>query len=440
MRAELAILRATSMTPKKVVLATFGTHGDVNPFIAIALRLRELGIAPLIASWPDYQEKVAAAGIAFHPVRPSLAQMRADLGLDERAMMERAMADPAFVIRDLSMPYLRLTYDDIGSALSGAHLVLTTVLAFSARLAAEKLGIPHLGVVLQPMLLASGYDSWLHPNAPRYTAFMRSLGPLVTVPAVKLMKKIAARWVAPVQAFRQELGLPPDSGNPLYDWQHSPLGVLGVYSPLLGGLQPDYPPRTELTGFAFYDDDPENDAATRTELAEFLAAGPAPVAFVLGSSAYWAAGDFFDISRQVVEASKRRAVLVGGVDDVAGVHRSANMLVCRYVPYSALFPNAAAIVHQGGIGTLAQALRAGRPQIVVPFHGDQLDNGARAARLGAGRVILRSRYRKQHVMRELEKVLTEPSYADAAAKIGERIRREDGAATAAAAIARALRH
>jgi UDP:flavonoid glycosyltransferase YjiC (YdhE family) len=428
------------MSATKVVLATFGTHGDLNPFIAIALRLRELGVDPLIASWPDFQAKVAAAGLPFHPVRPSLAQMRADLGLDERAMMERAMGDPAFVIRDLSMPYLRLTYDDIVSALTGARLVLTTLLAFSARLAAEKLGLPHLGVALQPMLLPSGYDSPLHPNAPRYTAFMRGLGPFVTVPAVKLMKKMAGRWVMPIKAFRKELNLPPDPGNPLYDWQHSPCGVLGVYSPLLGSIQPDHPPRTELTGFAFYDDDPEDDAATRTELAQFLAAGPAPIAFVLGSSAYWAAGDFFAISREVAEATGRRAVLVGGADTLGGAHRSRNVLVSRYVPYSVLFPKAAAIVHQGGIGTLAQALRSGKPQIVVPFHGDQLDTGARAARLGAARVILRNRYRKQHVVRELEKVLTEPSYAEAATKAAEQIRREDGAGAAAAAIVRVLSH
>jgi UDP:flavonoid glycosyltransferase YjiC (YdhE family) len=245
--------------------------------------------------------------------------------------------------------------------------------------------------------------------------------------------------VTPIKAFRQELGLPPDPGNPLYDWQDSPCGVLGLYSPLLGAIQPDHPPRTEVVGFPFYDDDPEDNAATRAELAEFVAEGPAPIAFVLGSSAHWAAGDFFEISRDVVAASGRRAVLVGGTDTLGGVHRSANLLVCRYVPYSVLFPKAAAIVHQGGIGTVAQALRSGRPQIVVPFHGDQLDNGARAARLGVARVILRNRYRKPHLMRELEKLLTEPSYADAAANVGAQVAREDGAGAAAAAIARVLR-
>jgi len=115
------------------------------------------------------------------------------------------------------------------------------------------------------------------------------------------------------------------------------------------------------------------------------------------------------------------------------------VLVCRYVPYSGLFSRAAAVVHQGGIGTLAQALRAGRPQIVVPFHGDQLDNGARAARLGVARVILRGRYRKQHVMRELETVLTEPGYTDAATSVAEKVRREDGAGAAAAFIRECVR-
>jgi UDP:flavonoid glycosyltransferase YjiC (YdhE family) len=106
------------------------------------------------------------------------------------------------------------------------------------------------------------------------------------------------------------------------------------------------------------------------------------------------------------------------------------------VPYSALFPRAAAIVHQGGIGTLAQALRAGSPQIVVPFHGDQLDNGARAERLGVARVILRKQYRAKRAIAELQKVL---GYTQAAAQVGAQIGREDGAAAAAAAITQVLR-
>jgi rhamnosyltransferase subunit B len=423
----------------KIVLATFGSHGDLNPFIAIALRLRALGFDPLVATSSDYRDKVAAAGIPFHAVRPSLTRLREDLGLDEREMMLRAMADPAFVIRDLCMPYLRAAYEDVAVALSGAKLVLTSTLAFSARLAAEKLGIPYIGAVLQPMMLLSGYDSPLHPNAPRYTAFMRSLGPRVTRPAVTLLKWVTASWVAPVKAFRKELGLPPDRRNPIYEGQYSQYGVLGLYSPLLGKIQPDHPPRTEITGFTFYDGDPRDDDATRAELAEFLDAGPAPIVFVLGSSAHVAAEDFFEVSREAAEASGRRAVLVAGTDSLNGFHRSENVLVCRYVPYSRLFSWAAAIVHQGGIGTLAQALRAGRPQIVVPFHGDQLDNGERAARLGVARVILRARYRKQHVMHGLDTVLGEPAYASAAIRTAEKIRQEDGAGVAAARIRECIR-
>jgi hypothetical protein len=267
---------------------------------------------------------------------------------------------------------------------------------------------------------------------------MRRLGPRVTLPAVRLLKAMTARWAAPVKAFRQQIGLPPDARNPIFEGQYSQFGVLGLYSPLLGRLQPDHPPRTEITGFTFYDDDPEDDAGTRSELTEFLGAGPPPIAFVLGSSAHVAAGDFFEISREVAEASGRRAVLVAGSETVGNVHRSANILVCRYVPYSRLFSSAAAIVHQGGIGTLAQALRAGRPQIVVPFHGDQLDNGARAERLSVARVILRKRYRKPHVIAELQRVLGDPRYAAAAEQVAQEVRKEDGASAAVTAIVRVL--
>jgi UDP:flavonoid glycosyltransferase YjiC (YdhE family) len=253
-----------------------------------------------------------------------------------------------------------------------------------------------------------------------------------------MMKTVVNRWAAPLAELRREIGLPPYPGNLIFDAMFSPLGNLALYSPVLGGVQPDYPPRTQVTGFAFYDEDPEEGAETGADLARFLAAGDAPIAFVLGSAAHVDARDFFQVSVEAARALARRAVVVTGSAPAPELTASADVFACRYARYSQLFAGAAAIVHQGGIGTLAQAMRAGKPEIVVPFLGDQLDNGTRVERLGAARVVAREKYQKERVVTELGRMLSEPSYAAAAASIAAKMRSEDGVGQAVAAIQRLL--
>ena len=125
------------------------------------------------------------------------------------------------------------------------------------------------------------------------------------------------------------------------------------------------------------------------ELERFIKAGSAPVVFALGSVAVYTAGNFFQMAAEAADMLKRRAVLVVGKDTenppVEGL--PPNMIAVDYVPYSKLFPKAAAIVHQGGIGTTGQALQAGKPTLVVPFAHDQPDNARRLERLGISKTL-----------------------------------------------------
>jgi UDP:flavonoid glycosyltransferase YjiC (YdhE family) len=110
-----------------------------------------------------------------------------------------------------------------------------------------------------------------------------------------------------------------------------------------------------------------------------------------------------------------------------------------YAPYSEVLPRARAVVHQGGVGTTGQGLRAGVPSLVVPFSHDQFDNAARVARLGAGRSLPRSKYNAQSAARELRLMLNDKSYAERAAEVGRIVQSEDGAASACDAIEEVLR-
>src|SRR5262249_28459461 len=156
----------------------------------------------------------------------------------------------------------------------------------------------------------------------------------------------------------------------------SPELTLAMFSPVLGGVQPDWPPNSQLTGFPFYDG---LSAALNPKLAAFLDGGQPPIVFTLGSAAVMAAGEFYTESLRAAQRLGNRAILVTRRDpgNVPAGPLPDGVAVFEYAPFSALFPRAAAIVHQGGIGTTGQALRAGRPMLVVPFGFDQPDNADR---------------------------------------------------------------
>jgi UDP:flavonoid glycosyltransferase YjiC (YdhE family) len=155
---------------------------------------------------------------------------------------------------------------------------------------------------------------------------------------------------------------------------------------------------------------------------------------------YTGAEAFYRDSLAAARQLGRRAILLMGdrVDPVLQTDRGADFLACRYVPHSGLFPHAAVVVHQGGVGTLAQALRAGRPELIVPFYGDQLDNAARAVRLGVGQSIHYRQYRPATAARSLEQLLTNSTHAMRAAEVAAQVAAEDGAERAAELVCRFL--
>jgi UDP:flavonoid glycosyltransferase YjiC (YdhE family) len=213
-------------------------------------------------------------------------------------------------------------------------------------------------------------------------------------------------------------------GDPIYEGQFSPDLTLALFSHVLADPQPDWPPHTRVTGFVFYDEP----NPLPPEVAQFLDAGPPPLVFTLGSSVVNTAGLFYHES---VEAARRlgcRAVLLVGTDPQNQLPEPLpeGVLAVPYAPHGALFPRARAIVHQGGIGTTAQALRAGRPMLVVPHAYDQPDNAARVTKLGVARTLFPKHYVAQQVTVQLQALLAEPRYAQRATEVGHKVQVEAG--------------
>jgi rhamnosyltransferase subunit B len=417
----------------KVVLATVGSLGDLHPFIALGRALRGRGLRAVMACAAEYQSKVEAAGIEFHRLRPGFEEMQRDLGMDRARLTRGVIEHSDFLFRKLVLPYVRTAYEDMMQVTADADLVLTSSLAFGARLAAEKRGIPWIAVVLQPMMFLSAYDPPVIPKAEWLSALLRELGPTPTRYAMWILKKAVNGLFRPLHALRADLGLAPTARNPLFDGQFADAGAIGLYSRLLGGVQPDYPQPTWIVGFATFDSEEGLAVGLDPALNAFLEAGTAPLVFTLGSLIVNSPGSFYRESLGAAQSLGRRAVLMVGeqaVGDCAHLG-SAEVFVCGYAPHSLLFPRAAAIAHHGGIGTLAQALRAGRPQLIVPYFADQLDNAARAARLGVARISPPRRYSRASASRDFDHLLGDDRYPARAREVGESLAAEDGAAKAA---------
>ena len=420
--------------PKRVVLSTFGSFGDVHPYVAIALELKARGHAPVVATSEVYREKMEAQGIEFYSVRPEmpsydqpeeLGKLVEDL-MDPREGTERVM--------QMLLPHLREIYDDLSAAVDGAHLLLTHPLPLVGPLVAQTRRLPWISSVLAPISFFSAYDPPVPPQLPALYHLMR-LSPAIGRGVMRLAQKRLDRLMEPVFRLREELGLARGE-QPLFSGQHSPTCVLALFSRAMAMPQPDWPPHTVVTGFPFYDRrDFFGDSEAPAELMEFLDKGPPPIVFTLGSSAFWVAKNFYRDSIAAARALGRRALLlIGHPRNLPSGALPEGVAAFEYAPYSEVLPRACAIVHQGGVGTTGQGLRSGRPVLILPHAHDQFDNAARVARLGCGRLLARPRYCAKSAVTELKALLADTRYAERAAEIGRIVRQENGACAAADAI------
>jgi len=416
----------------RIVLATFGSYGDLNPFLALGLELQRRGHEPVIATAEGYRRDVERSGLGFAPVRP-------DIDRDDFKMFERALdrvRGPEVIIRELVMPHVREAYEDLERACAGADLLLSHSLTYAAPVLAEKKNMIWLSVVLQPLMFLSAEDPSVMAPAP-WLAALRPLGPAFNRALFLIIKLAASRWGEPVRALRKELGL-PRGADPIFAGQYSPYGTLALFSPKYAEPQLDWPENTLACGFPFLDSD-IGGKELDPKLEAFLTNGTPPVVFTLGSAAVMIAGDFYKNAVASVKGYGVRAILLAGPAAKDMTDLPAGIEAYESAPYHSLFPRCAAVVHSGGIGTTAQALRAGVPQMIVPFAHDQFDNAARVTRLGAGDALDGRNPTGPELAATLSRLLDDDNVKRQAFQIGTAIRAENGVFLACDAIEAGLK-
>jgi rhamnosyltransferase subunit B len=378
-----------------VLLPTVGSSGDVHPVVALALALKARGHRTTVITSPVFQELIEGEGLGFLP-----------LGTVEQA--HEAIADPDLwhprkgfevVARRVMVPAIREVYKHIERHADATTVVAASGIALGARVAHEHLGVPLATVHLQPSMLRSLVDMGMTGNirisAPQMMwmkrAFFRLVDWLVIDRALK----------RPLNDLRATLGLPPVD-RVMHRWVHSPQLVIGFFPEWFAAVQPDWPANTHLVGFPLWD---SGQSSTLTADAEaFLDEGAPPVVFTPGSAAATLHG-YFRESVAAVRELGIRAMLVTNFPDQVPADLPVHVKAFGYQPFSALLPRASLLVHHGGIGTLAQAIRAGIPHLVVPNGHDQFDNAWRVERLGLGRRIPQTSYRADLVARTLRDIL-----------------------------------
>jgi rhamnosyltransferase subunit B len=415
----------------RIVLSSFGTLGDIHPLIAVALELQRRGHTPVLAVPELFRPKIISLGFEFAAVGPILDpednQLVAML-MDIRKGTERTL-------REILFPAIRQSFRELLAAVEekgGADLMLAGELVYQAPIVAEVTGIPWASHVLAPLSFFSRYDAPVLPPYPMLARLQPALPGMGRVIA-RFARWVTRSWPEPIYQLRAELGL-GRGRDPIFEAKHSPYLVLAMFSPLLGEPQPDWPEATKVTGFVFYD----GDAAQRElspELERFLEEGPSPLVFTLGSAAVLDAGDFFEQSKTAAEMLGQRAVLLVGSDPRnIPTQVPKNVCVANYAPYSRIFPRASVVIHQGGVGTTAQALISGRPMLVMPYSHDQPDNARRVRRLGVARIIRRPRYTAELAAKKINLLQEKPSARRRAARIAETLRKEDGVKAACDAL------
>ena len=410
----------------KVLLTTIGSSGDINPFIALAIRLRDSGHEPLLAVNPFFKDAVEGAGVAFAEFGEYVSPV--DFAKDNPAAFSRVAGAWAlfrsFILPSVGEMFARL--DELALE-TKPDVMVGHQISFGLPWVAQQRGIPWATCPLAPATVLSAHDPSRMPIGSDLTKM-----PL-------WYRRFAQRAVRTIVSLafddsfnraRAKAGL-SKRRDTLFGEMLSGDAALAMWSPSWRPPAPDDPPTMTICGFPWFDGD---HAGLEPDLDQFLDEGEPPIVFTFGSVLSHTGRDAYTQAVRACEMLGKRGVLVTGHEGAAPSNLPPSVMRLDHTPYSALFPRAAAVVHHGGVGTTAQALRAGTPTIIMPHAHDQFDNAARCQRHGVSQTVRRRRVEAKNLARALGNLLGSDEVKRKATALGEQVRAEDGVGAAARVI------
>jgi len=391
----------------KILLAPVGSHGDVHPFIAIGRTMQQRGHEVVLITSEPFRELAERQGFGFAPTGTADDY---EALIHDPDLWHPTKALSVLFAGERPERLLRAAYAQIEAHYErGNTVLLGGTLGLAARLAHEKLGIPFLSVHLQPSAILSIADppKFAMMTIPRWWPhwFRRALFWYAD-------RQVLDPMIAPaMDRLRADIGLKPIR-RIFGPWRHSPQRLLAMYPGWYGPAR-DTPEHLRHVGFVHYD---QEEQPLPDAVEAFLQAGSPPVVVSFGS-AMRQGGPYFAAAVAAMKALNVRGLILAKAGSQIPADLPGTILQADYVPFSTVLPRCAAIIHHGGIGSAAQAMRAGLPQFLMPMAFDQPDNAARLEKLGVAVTLPAPKFREPKVSMLLKKLLETPSYREAATKL-----------------------
>lgn len=414
--------------PKRIAIATIGTQGDVQPYLALAVALQKRGYSVVLGANADFEDFVTGYGVEFHSLGTNI-QSFLQQSRFENAMSQNMLVNAPALLVDGQKIVATAARNAWAMAQGADAIVLNMNTSFGIDIA-EALGIPAIMTALQPLAATKefpicGYE-W--PD----------LGPALNLLSYASMDMQQAYYDLPRDKLRKELmGLPPrKKGGFFKDSRGKNLTTLYAYSSHLSARPRDWPKTAIVTGFWRLEDGSGWEPSKRFKA--FLAAGSKPVYIGFGSMPFGAKRNTA-ILKEAVAKWGGRAVVARGWGGIDPDDLPDTIYDIAKAPHDKLFKYVAAAVHHGGAGTTASSLHAGLPTFIVPQTFDQPFWGRRVNELGCGPEPVRlKKLTPDSLARNLHSLVTNNAYAENANLISQKLRAEDGPAKAILHIERVM--
>jgi UDP:flavonoid glycosyltransferase YjiC (YdhE family) len=393
-------------------LATEGSRGDVQPFLALALALRARGHEVALAATPDFAGEAERLGVSFHGFGRDVREV-----FREQAEVLANPINTLRYIRDNARRSLRAQFEVLGQA-KGADLIVGASLFIAGSSGADALGVPYRYIAYTPQLLPSA----AHP--PPLVALQR-------LPRWMNRGSWAAyRWVLnrlmrkAMNNHRSMLGLPPIA-DVVTEVSRA---VLVAADPDLAPLPADIASAGHVATGSWHLNE---DHALSPEIEAFLDAGSPPVYVGFGSMPDTKPERTTRAIVDAIAAAGQRAIVCAGWSKIGHGATDRRVLAIEAAPHAKLFPRMAAIIHHGGAGTTAAATRAGVPQVVVPHAWDQFRWAHCVEQAGIGaKSLKRTKLSARELASRIAHALGDPGVRERAAQMGMRVRARDGLSAA----------
>jgi sterol 3beta-glucosyltransferase len=411
----------------QVTVLTVGSRGDVQPYLALGRGLQAAGHQVRLATHPPFEPEIRSHGLEFAAITGNPRQL---LQTPEGLAWLEAGRNPLRGTRRLlalARPHLARLLEDVVTAGQDAEAIIYAPLGFAGAHIAEATGVPAMLASLVPLTPTRTFPAAGAPAWPLGGAYNHLTHLVAEQLAWQPFRRQLNQW------RRQRLGLGPAPLRGLAAaGRRRQVPVLYGYSPSVVPKPPDWGAHLHVTGYWF--PDPQPAWQPPAALARFLADGPPPVYLGFGSMTDRNPAELAGTVLAALRRSGRRGLLQAGWAGLTNAAGTDDVLVVDEVPHDWLFPRMAAVVHHGGAGTTHTGLRAGIPNLVVPFFTDQPFWAQRVAALGAGPApIPRAQLTVERLTRAIDTATSSPTLQARAAAVGQQLRSEHGVERAVAA-------